>query len=74
MQIKVNYADVFEVSLHHFQAEASTLGLPPGKWPAQITTDDMGNKQAFHFVRRTECGSHVYHQMLGCLELVVVND
>lgn len=70
-----------EGTVHSFTAEASTLGLPVGKWPAAFSFADMiGNGQPFY---RT--GYHVnpvdrdllavdYKQHLGCLTLRIYND
>lgn len=77
--IKVRYADCFEASLHVFHTDASTLGLPPGRWPNCIETDDMGNKQPFTLLGLDRSSSDRtlgarYRQSLGCLTLIVAND
>ena len=68
-------------TIHDYTAEASSLGLPPGKWPsAFLFAEYLGNGQPFY---RT--GYHFegadndlvavdYKQHLGCLTLRVYND
>lgn len=58
--------------LFQFVAEASTLGLPPGKWPKVIETE-LGNKQPFVLQHLNE-NDAVYGQLLGCITLRILND
>jgi hypothetical protein len=61
-----------------YAAEASMLGLPPGRWPERIETT-LGNRQPFvrERIERTadnEIACAVYCQHLGCTSLKVLND
>lgn len=69
----VRSIDVAEFEHHKFVQEASTLGLPPGRWPLSIATS-MGNGQPFVAARVGEGGVRIYRQALGCIELHVLND
>jgi hypothetical protein len=69
--------------IHSFTAEASSLGLPPGKWPsAFLFAEFLGNGQPFyrtgyHFEGNEQERSLIavdYKQHLGCLTLRVFND
>lgn len=62
-----------ELEVHQWYADASTLQLPPGQWPAQFETD-LGNGQPFVFRHVDGNGTHVYSQQFGCLTLKVFND
>jgi hypothetical protein len=67
---------------HDYTAEASSLGLPPGKWPCAFYLAEMGNGQPFyrtgyHFEGNEQERDLVavdYKQHLGCLTLRVFND
>lgn len=63
---------VSEVSIGEFATEASTLGLPPGRFPEKLQTT-LGNQHEFvlYTVTRFEA---VYKQDLGCITLHVFND
>ena len=69
--------DVHEYELHHFSAEASTLGLKPGEWPNRIDTD-MGNEMPFLFsLQKVVDGDLLwvdYRQGNGCIFLRIYND
>ena len=58
-----------------YNAEASELGFPVGKWPLEITVPTLGNGQPFVMGRPVpNQGGYVYFQRCGCLELTVFND
>ena len=71
----VSYSQVSEspYALHRLLTEASDLGLPPGVWPRQVFTRDIGNYQPFMLVEVKE-GEAIYKQWMGCTTLVIVND
>lgn len=66
-----------EAGPHHYVADASELGFPPGQWPAQLDTD-LGNGRPFvrseveHY--RGSVARVVYLQANGCVTLTVFND
>jgi len=67
-----------ETRPHHYVAEASDMGLPPGEWPTAIITY-LGNRQPFVFERAEhdaegELRAVHYNQQLGCVTLTVYND
>lgn len=55
-----------------FVIEASTIGLKPGDIPRLLRTD-LGNGMELIF-RRVVGEAFVYVQMLGCVELHILND
>jgi hypothetical protein len=61
-----------EYSIHHFATEASTIGIPPGKWPDKLLTD-LGNAQPF-ILQWAGPNSAKYLQDCGCIVLTVYND
>jgi hypothetical protein len=75
--ITLKYKDVTEISLHHFAAEASDLGLPTGEWPKQIPTE-IGNGLPFQIKgvdrREGEVMGVRYSQLCGCCDLLIIND
>lgn len=68
---------VQETQLHHFVAEASTIGLPPGTFPHRLDVD-IGNGRPFYrsysVDRDGDLTGVVYRQEFGCVELHVFND
>lgn len=70
---RVTKHNASETSLHTFVTEASTLGLPPGKFPRTIETD-LGNGQPFHYQFTNGDGALVYFQALGIITLHLLND
>ena len=56
-----------------YMVDASEIGLKPGEWPVNLDTT-MGNRLPFVLSRVDEDENHIYEQMLGCIELVVLND
>lgn len=72
--ITINPAMVYETEPHHFQADASDLGLPVGYFPPQLPTS-MGNKLPFVLEYVKDNGGYfVYRQTAGCMMLTVFND
>lgn len=61
------------IETHKYVAEASELGIPVGKWPAQIETE-LGNMLPFDLIKIDESGGAIYQQRLGILKLTVLND
>ena len=55
-----------------FCTEASMIGLKPGEVPKSLPTT-MGNGQDFWLVKYDE-EVFIYRQVLGCIELHVLND
>lgn len=73
-QLVIDSSNATEYECHHFEAEASELGFPPGQFPIQIATR-LGNKLDFHMLEaRLPCGGVKYRQLAGCIELRVFND
>ena len=66
----ITHDEVSEVAVGEFATEASTLGLPPGRFPEKLQTT-LGNQQEFvlYTVTRFEA---VYKQ--GRITLHVFND
>jgi hypothetical protein len=63
---------------HYYTADASDLGLEPGRFPREIPTD-MGNRKPFVMVSHMmsddgQIEAVLYRQMHGELELDVIND
>ena len=75
--VKVTFKNSDEIGGFVFVAEASALGLPPGKWPAAISAE-IGNKQQFFCSGQRFEGDELlwveYKQRFGCLTLHVLND
>ena len=70
---EVSYLNASEVELHKFITDASTLNIPPGRWPFAIQTK-MGNGQDFIGIARQRNGDYArYRQALDILELKVFN-
>jgi hypothetical protein len=74
----INTDQVSEGRPHQFYAEASTVGLPPGRWPYRLPTT-MGNKHDFVMVANDtdKEGDNTfvqYRQECGCLTLTLFND
>lgn len=72
MNIRVTALQVSQTEPMRFVTEASTLGIPPGQWPAEIQTD-LGNGMPFQ-LQRAEGDGRLYKQVWGCITLVVLND
>lgn len=80
--VQVNTDKVLTPSaFHDYTAEASSLGLPPGKWPSAFSFSEfIGNGQPFyrtgyHFEGRdNELIAVDYKQHLGSLTLRIYND
>lgn len=70
--MKITRDQVTEYEVHKFSAEASSLGLPPGRWPNGIETS-LGNGQDLRMTHLDEVGAH-YRQQLGCITLTIFND
>lgn len=68
----VQNKQVVESEQFKFTAEASSLGLKPGKVPATIQTE-IGNKMPFMLTKVTEMEFR-YRQALGCVSLTIFND
>ena len=68
--------NVVEREPHYYEAEASTLGLPPGVWPKTIPCN-IGNKQPLVRTSRNN-GEDVlyvnYVQQFGCVKIRIFND
>lgn len=71
--MRVNLAQVSEISLWRFAADASDLGLAPGKVPPRTLDTDIGNGMPLEAVRSDEESWH-YEQPLGVVSLVIFND
>lgn len=56
-----------------FITEASTVGLPPGNFPAAINTD-LGNGHSLVLDRICMHGHAHYRQVMGCIKVTVLND
>lgn len=70
----IDHNNAIEVEVHKYVTEASTLGLPPGKWPASIPTT-IGNGQPFLCVGGPmQDGGRRYRQGNGCVSLTIFND
>ena len=67
----VTEKDVTEYQHLTFTAEASSLGITPGKVPQQIPTE-LGNGQPFQLVNISQ--ELLYRQQLGCIQLIILND
>lgn len=69
--------NAIEHEIHRYIAEASSLGIAPGKWPKKIQTE-LGNRQAFILTGFEEEDGDVisasYKQALGCILLKILND
>jgi hypothetical protein len=72
LMMGITAKQVTETELHTFSVEASTLGWPPGHWPARVETD-LGNGQALTLIRLDDTGAH-YDQPFGCIRVTVWND
>ena len=72
----VNKRDVDEMpfSLNDWCAEASALEIPPGRWPARIRTDDLGDGSDFIDKGWATDGVRTYIQPNTCIELHIFND
>jgi hypothetical protein len=61
--------------LHALISEASDCKMAPGEWPEQFETDHaIGNGQPFKLTKVRPDGSHVYWQVLGTVQIVILND
>jgi len=59
--------------LHSYVCDASSLCIPPGKWPFELKTN-LGNGLPFIGIARHRNGDYArYRQANGCLELKVFN-
>lgn len=68
---------VREVQPHQFWAEASELGLKPGEWPEQLTTEIGNGMPLIRTSKKVEDGDLIYvryHQANGCVDLRIMND
>ena len=66
--------DTQEQTLHCFFAEASTVGLKPGRWPRYLSTD-LGNKCTLYRHSELKNGQgFIYKQNFGCISLTLFND
>lgn len=67
----------YESGSGRYVTEASEMGWPPGKVPAEIPTA-MGNGLPFVFEKEIRMGGEtagwLYKQSAGCLVLAVYND
>jgi len=70
---QVTNKTVWSISDNRLGVEASMLGLKPGEWPNNLTTD-LGNGQDFEYVEVLENETRLYGQMGSNLKLVVYND
>lgn len=61
------------LGFQRYMVDASEIGLKPGEWHKTLATT-MGNKQPFLLSSVDEDSNHIYQQMLGCIELIVLND
>ena len=59
--------------LHRFDAEASSLGLPPGRVPSSIEVDQLGNGRPFLLAKMDE-EAFVFEQEFGCVTITIYND
>jgi len=55
-------------------AEASTLGVPPGRLPPDRLETDLGNGQLFYRTESPSEGPWEYKQLFGLLCLTIFND
>jgi hypothetical protein len=73
----ITYSDVTEVRRHEMVTEASSLGLRPGYFPQQFSTN-IGNGLNFIFSHQEAVGGELiaihYEQANGCVSLKVLND
>lgn len=69
---RITHDLVTEVSVHHFVADASELGWPPGFWPKTVPTS-LGNSMPLMLERITPF-SMTYFQAAGCIQVEVFND
>lgn len=73
----VDSKDVSEYTVGQFEADASMLGLPPGRVPRSLETN-MGNGRPFELTEMKRQGNEVYAfvylQGNGCITLTVWND
>lgn len=75
----IDRTSIREYEAHKFEAEASSLQIPPGRWPTKLQVkESFGNGQPLKLtkVNRSwgEIESMVYVQIYGCVELTVYND
>lgn len=56
-----------------FATDASQLGLPPGRWPANIEVTGLGNGRPFQMTDINEAKA-TYVQEFGCLTIMIFND
>lgn len=68
-EVAANYLQEWNVG--RFVVEASTLDLPPGRFPERIETD-LGNGQPFYLFALDESRA-LYRQALGCIVLSILN-
>lgn len=75
--IRITNKNAQETRVHHFVTDASSLGLPPGVFPALIESD-LGNGLDFERIRPQRVGEQLlavhYRQIFGALTLCVFND
>ena len=72
---RVTGSNTQRIGEHHVCTEASTIGLAPGAWPRELTTD-LGNGHPFVMIEPqvTDGGGYAYRQRAGILLLTVFND
>ena len=56
-----------------YLVEASDLGLPPGIWPIEVTTN-IGNGNPCQLIGTQPDGTHVYRQQHGVTRIAILND
>lgn len=78
--IKISDQNTMPAGALKRSAEASELGMPPGKWPATLQVEPgfgnglpLGAIQVERDAEQTVT-SVLYQQDMGCLQLVVFND
>ncbi len=69
--LDINALDLTKSGTKTMIAEASTLGLPPGAWPAKLRITHNGATFAYDEVDET--GAHIYKHTDGAT-IVVLND
>lgn len=69
----VTSANASPISQFSYVCDASSLMLPPGRWPFELKTN-LGNGCPFIGIARHRNGDYVrYRQANGCIELKVFN-
>jgi len=75
--IEVTDKNATEDAVHRWSAEASTIGLKPGDWPAVLPTS-LGNQHPFLLGTKEKDGAELvcvnYRQAFGNITLKIFND